>query len=230
MIYSYPINPEDCKIFSAKEKFTAEEVKIMMESFSSGKVKKTRVGKLSIVNCFIPKIKESLPELLVHEGSYVFYAVDKFSTGFFSKASVRMLIWAPISKNVFAVPVDAVSFEKPDNGTKQEVFITEEGEEHPITKKSDGDGKEHVCYFKKIELRREFVVEEKLITATKDILHHHFRWTNPDYWVKEHFKIVDSYDPMYFLRHEIMSKEIPGWSVQISYPREPNFSGFHVDE
>ena len=227
MVYTYHVQ-ENCPFF-AMEEITAEDVKSIMKDFSSGVVKSPKVGKLSITNCFVPKIKEKAPELLAQEGSYVFYAIDKLSTGFFSKASRRILIWIPVSDMIFAVPVEAVSFEKPEQGAKQEFFIKREGEEEALCKTNCYD-REHICFFEKMELYREFAIEEKVIEATKDILYQHFRWTNPDAWVREHFKIRDDYDPMYFLRNTMAQRKIPGWSVRISYPTRPALWGYHIEE
>lgn len=228
MVYTYQFDRESC-VFYAMEKITAEDVKSIMKDFSSGVVKSPKVGKLSITNCFVPKIKEKAPQLLAQEGSYVFYAIDKFSTGFFSKASRRILIWIPVSDMIFAVPVEAVRFEKPEKGATQEFFVERDGEEELVYECERYDRK-HVCFFEKKELYREFAIEKNVITASNDILYQHFRWTNPDGWVKEHFEIKDSYSAMYFLRNTIKECKEPGWSVRLLYPTRPALWGYHIEE
>jgi len=226
MFNIHTINKSDCDVFAAMETITAKDVQAVIKKFSSGIVKTPKVGKLAICNRFIPEIKASASELLSQEGSCVFYAVDKFPKGLFSKKHIRIFIWAPLTDKLYVVPVQAVSFEKPAQKATEEFFIKETGSEHPHHKETFG-GKEHKCFYEKIELYRKFSITEEEINAVQDILHHHFRWADPDPWVQEHFYVEDCQEPMFYLRNEI--EEIPYYSVRVSYPSR-HFLGGEIDE
>lgn len=221
----FTISDEQQKILRSMEKFTGDDVRSFMQGFSTGKIKKAKAGKLSITNTSYSALSEL--GLAKHEGHYVFFALEKQKPSFFSKASYRVFLWSPNFEAVFALPVGSVSFETPMQNATETMFLMQKGQEHALCKQSYG-GQEHVCFFKKMELYREFAVEEAKMTCTKDFAVHYFRWTKPDPWVREHFRITENEEPMFYLRHD--AREIPGWSVQLSYPSRPPLFGWEIDE
>ena len=98
MFNIHTINKSDCDVFAAMETITSKDVQAVMQTFSSGIVKTPKVGKLAICNRFIPEIKASASELLSQEGSCVFYAVDKFPKGLFSKKYIRIFLRKVLSE------------------------------------------------------------------------------------------------------------------------------------
>lgn len=206
----------------AMEEITAKTVRDLFQNYSSGKIKKPKIGKLSIVNAYIPDFKEKKcdSELLKVEGHYVFYALEKLSFGLFSNSTYRMFIWEPLSNEIFAVPVESVTFEDPIKDD-DEIFCKDTyrvsflKEEVLIASKMSG-GKKHDCWQEGIELTRRFSIEKDKIKAIRDTLIHHLRWTDPDWWVTEKFTVEEIRSPMYYLRHEI--ERIPSDSIRISYP------------
>lgn len=219
----FKLTDEQREMLSAMDVITKDDVQELFESFSPGKIKKVRVGKLRIDNVFYPRLKDSgLPE---HEGKYAFYAIEKHSLSFFW-VSYRIFIWPLGSHTVYAVEVGSVIFETPDKDTRVSVLLKEQ----PLNKllfKTEEYGREHECIIEKMCLHREFALEKKKITCTKDHLSYHYRWTNPDGWVREHFEIAREYEPMHFLRNEPV---VLRGGVELTYPRRPDLWGHHIDE
>ena len=226
MLYELKTIPiEKQEMLRSMEAVTGKEVREIMQNFSAGKIKDTKAGKLRIVNAYFPKLKDSGLER--YEEHYVFFALEKQKQSFFSKPTYRIFV-CPLEWNViFALPLGSVVLEKPDQNSKETVFLTEKGEEHPVHKENYG-GRERVCFFEKMQLFREFAVEEAKMTCIRDFVDHHFRWVKPDPWVRERFTITEDKDPMFYLRNE--PTEIPGWSVRLSYPRRPPLWGWEIDE
>ena len=226
MLYELITIPiEKQEIFQSMETVSTGDVKEMMQIFSCGKIKKTKAGKLRIVNAFFPRLKDS--GLKKYEEHYVFFALEKQKQSFFSRATYRIFVY-PLGENViFALPLGSVVFEEPDENSKEKIFLTEKGEEHPVSK-SSYDGQEHVCIFEKMQLFREFAVSKTKMICIQDLVVHYFRWTKADPWVGEHFTVTDYKDPMYYLRNE--PKEIPGWSVRLIYPSKPRHYGWIIEE
>ena len=225
IFHCHKIEDKDVLIFHSLGKITSEDVKEVMQTFSSGKICTPKIGILSVEERFFPDLKDT--PLVVHEGEYVFYAVEKLRFGLFEKTHKRIFIWPPMTGDLYALPVDAVSFERPKDDVKQTWLISESGEEKPLCKHTY-DNKEHICFFEKKQLLREFFITGKEMFCTADILKHYFRWSRPDPWVKEHFTITDVEEPMFYLRHDL--KEIPGWSVRLCYPSRPPLYGWEIDE
>lgn len=108
----YKLQPEEHEVLCSMEKITTADVQSVMQKFSSGKVKTPEIGKLRIVNKFIPMVKNTgISQLMDFEGKFVFFAVEKFKASLFSKASYRVFIWPFLSEKVFAVPTESAVFE-----------------------------------------------------------------------------------------------------------------------
>ena len=219
----FSMTDEQRVVLSSMSVITKDDIKKLFESFAVGKIKKVRVGKLHITDVFFPKFKET--PLAGYEEQYAFFAIEKHKTSFFSRADYRIFIWPLGSNSVFAVPMESVSFEKPLADTKAPVLLEERINEHSLFKTKEY-GREHECIFEKMCLKREFALEKAKAVCTKDFVIHHFRWTNPDGWVREHFTLQDDEAPMFLLRNE---PKIPG-GLRLSYPRRPDLWGHHIDE
>ena len=209
---------------SAMDTITCNDIKSIFKSFSVGKFTKVKLGKISIVNEFYPILKQS--GLEQYEGHYAFYAFEK-SANIFLKAKWLVFILPLGADTIFVVPRTYVSFETPNDGDTATILLSQQGKEHIVCTQTYAN-KEHSCFFEKMCILREFSLEATKIICTKDVVVHYFRWTEPDPWVKKHFTIKEEKKPMFFLRNE--PKEIPGWSVQISYPPRPALWGYEVEE
>jgi len=221
----FTIPDEQQIMLSSAETISGDNIRGLMQNFSSGKIKEVKAGKLRILNPFFPFFQDS--ELRKHEEHFVFFALEKQKQSFFSRPTYRVFVW-PLGFNaIFALPPESVVFERPDQDATEKIFLKQAGEEHPVCKMNYGK-KEHVCIFEKMQLFREFAVEEAKMTCTKDYVVHHFRWTEPDPWVREHFTLTDDKKPMFYLRNA--PEYIPGWSVRLSYPSRPPLWGWEIDE
>jgi len=221
----FTISDEQQAVLRSTETISGDAVRNLMQNFSSGKINEAKTGKLSIVNPFFPFLRDS--NLKEHEQHYVFFALEKQKRSFFSRPTYRVFVWPLGSNAIFALPPECVVFKKPDQTAKEDIFLMQAGQEHPFCKQSVG-GKEHVCFFEKMQSFREFAVEETKMTCTKDYTVHHFRWTKPDPWVREHFTVTDSQKPMFYLRNT--PKEMPSITVRVSYPSRPPLWGMQIDE
>ena len=187
----------------AMEEITSSTVRDFFQNYSSGKIKKPKVGKLSIVNACVPDFKDSTCNvgLLKIEGDHVFYALEKLSFGLFSKSAYRMFIWKPLSNEIFTVPVESVKFEKPvknANGTLYQEYQVVNRAKRAYVKTDKG----HTCYQDGIEVLRQFSVEDKKISAVKDFVVYYLQWDKTDQWVEQHFTQKVPFPPMYCLRNE----------------------------
>lgn len=216
---------EQREMLRSMDTIRADDIKKIVREVTCSKIKKVKTGKLRIINKFFPLLRDS--ELPNHEGHYVFYSFEKKNIFSFSKANRRVFIWPLGADKIWAVPFESVIFEYPENEAKENVLLQEQGEEQLVCKR-EYDGKEHECFFKKMQIFREFAVGKNDIVCTRDLAVHYYRWANPDPWVKENFTIKNYEKPMFYLRNQ--PRMIPGYSVQLSYPRRPVHYGFHVEE
>lgn len=222
------LSKEENDKLAAMETITVKDIQVLFQNNSSGKIKKPKIGKLSIVNVFIPDFRGS--EILKVEGSYVFYAIEKLSFGLFSKSSYRMLIWQPVSKHIFAVPVESVRFEKPLKDEEDcypvESCLILRREENKVIAKGNYEKKEHQLSVKRLEFSRDFEFTPNKISALEDTLKYCLEWSDPDWWVEQASEKVFHRAPMYYLRNEF--DKIP--SRSIAYPQKPRIHGGVIDE
>ncbi len=216
---------EQREMLRSTDTITANDVKEIIHNVTCSKIGKVKIGKLCIINKFFPLLKDS--ELPNHEGHYVFYSFEKKNIFSFSKTNCRIFIWPLGADKIWSVPFESVIFEAPENEAKEKVLLQEQGEEH-LVRKSEYAGEVHECFFKKMQIFREFAVEKNNVFCTRDFVVYHYRWTNPDPWVRENFTITDYEKPMFYLRNQ--PRIIPGYSVRLTYPRRPVHYGFHIEE
>ena len=205
------------KRLTSMKTISVEDVQKVFQNYSSGQIKKPKIGKLSIVNSFISDFRGT--ELLKIERKYVFYAVEKFSVGLFSKSMYRMFIWHPVSEHVFAVPVESVSFEAPkrdENGCYplEMCLVLNQTKGVAIATKTDGNTK-HQLFLESQELYRTFGVTSNRIDALKDVQAFNLRWSDS----KEHFLFKIDCDAMYHLRY--------GFKDVSDYIFYPKATGLH---
>ena len=124
----YKLQPEEHEILCSMEKITVSDVQSLMQKFSSGKVKTPKIGRITVVNKFIPIIKNAnMSQLMDLEGEFVFFAVEKFKTSLFSKASYRAFIWPFLSEKLFAVPCASFVYGVPKyeiQYRKEPIYVT----------------------------------------------------------------------------------------------------------
>ena len=221
----FNLSEEQQNMLSGKKTITADDVRTVFQSYSSGKIKRTKVGRLSVNEFISSEIDFSLAK---HEGRFVFFALEKVKESLFSKAKYRVFIW-PLGFNVIiAVPHESVSFEKPAKGYANEImFLKTHGNKHELYTHHCYD-RDHTLIYENTHLYRAFNIENKKATCVKDYAVHRYRWTNPDVWVQEQFSIIRYYKPLFFLRHD--PEKIPRNSVQLSYPTKPALCGHEIHE
>ncbi len=225
MINTYRLSDKACEMIRSSDKITSQDAKNLMQQSSSCKVKMPKIGMLRFQNPFFSDIAKT--NLRILERLPVFYALEKVRIGLYRKAFRRIFIYFPLSGEVFDVPPQAVMFSEPSKHERISCFISQSGQEEPICSQMYAQ-KKHICFFERMEVWREYAVYKKEFVCTADILKQHFRWSDPDPWVREQFSITDRKDPMFFLRNE--PTRIPGWSVRLSYPSPPHLWGYHIDE
>ena len=221
----FNLSEEQQNMLSGKKTITTDDVRTVFQSYSSGKIKRTKVGRLSVNEFISSEIDFSLAK---HEGRFVFFALEKVKESLFSKAKYRVFIW-PLGFNVIiAVPHESVSFEKPAKGYANEImFLKTHGNKHELYTHHCYD-RDHTLIYENTHLYRAFNIENKKATCVKDYAVHRYRWTNPDVWVQEQFSIIRYYKPLFFLRHD--PEKIPRNSVQLSYPTKPALCGHEIHE
>ena len=221
----FNLSEEQQNMLSGKKTITTDDVRTVFQSYSSGKIKRTKVGRLSVNEFISPEIDFSIAK---HERRFVFYALEKTKESLFSKAKYRVFIW-PLGFNVIiAVPHESVSFEKPAKGYANEImFLKTHGNKHELYTHHCYD-RDHTLIYENTHLYRAFNIENKKATCVKDYAVHRYRWTNPDVWVQEQFSIIRYYKPLFFLRHD--PEKIPRNSVQLSYPTKPALCGHEIHE
>ena len=216
----FNLSEEQQNMLLGKKTVTTNDVKDVLKTFSSGKIKNAKVGRLHVEEFISPEIDFTL---FKHDRHIVFYALEKVKESLFSKAKYRVFIWPIGFDEVIAVSPGSVSFEAPIKGySKEIIFLKRHGNEHEVCKLYCYN-REHLCIFEKSDLYRKFAIDKKKVTCIKDYAIHHYHWTNPDGWVPEHFHIETSYEPLFFLRND--PEEIPSGSVKLSYPSRPALYG-----
>lgn len=221
----FNLSEEQQNMLSGKKTITADDVRTVFQSYSSGKIKRTKVGRLSVNEFISPEIDFSIAK---HEGRFVFFALEKTKESLFSKAQYRVFIW-PLGFNVvIAVPYGSVSFEKPIKGYSNEViFLRTHGNKHEVCMHHCYD-RDHSLIHENTHLYREFAIENKKATCIKDYAIYRYRWTNPDLWVQEQFSLKRCYEPWFFSKND--PEKIPYNSVQLSYPTKPALCEHEIHE
>lgn len=211
-------------MFASMEVINDEAVKELFNSYSIGKIKRVRVGKLYIGNVFYTKFKDS--GLTAYEEHYVFYALEKRKTSFFSAPTYRLFIWPVESNTIFYVPTDSVFCERPKKDSEICLLLSKEFENRSVCTEYAYNAK-HKCILEKMCLYRSFAVSDKKIVALKDWVAFHCKWTKPDPWIRRQPTYKKEYSPMYFLRN---SPENVFNDLHPSYPQRPDLFGYEIDE
>ncbi len=106
---TFKLDPEQREVLCSMEKITLEDVTSLMQSMSSGKIRRQEIGRFTVKNKFVPSLRNS--GLMDYEGQYVFSAIEKCQKSLFSKATYRLFVWPILSDTVFAVPVESCEFD-----------------------------------------------------------------------------------------------------------------------